>query len=191
MHEPDDREWLEQVRSEYQKQASDEPGRCQALIERLAREPAPARTRFNLFGWLGRQPLSLQGAIAGVVLLLAAAGGIGTLRGLERRAAPSASATPAAAPATGDGAVTFALRAPRVSSVAVVGDFNSWDPRATPMRRQGQGDVWTARVDLSAGLHSYAYVIDGAQWEPDPGAPLSAEAPFGKRSSIIVVGEGL
>ena len=147
----------------------------------------------NPFGWLSEQPVSVQGAVACAALLLAAASGVGALRGFER--APEHEAAGVIAPraiesgsAVG-GAITFAYRAPQVSSVSLVGDFNSWDPRATPMRRQGQGDVWTAQVALPEGLHSYAYVIDGQQWQPDPGAPLSADTPFGRRSSIIVVGE--
>jgi len=183
----DEDEWLEEVRRDYHRaDPAGDSGRDR-LLERLAAEPAPRRPRENLFRWLGQQSLSVQGGIACAALLLAAASGIGAFRELDRAAGARHAAVAPAAP--GPGTVTFALRAPQVSSVALVGDFNAWDPRATPMRRQGQGDLWTTQVELADGLHSYAYVIDGRQWQPDPGAPLSPEAPFGVRSSLIVVGE--
>jgi len=204
----DENEWLERVRGDYQSAGpTGAVGGRERLLERISRERPPRRHMANPFGWLSEQPVSVQGAVVCAALLLAAASGVGALRGLERApeheaasvtasrttesGAPAGLTAPRAiesGSATG-GAITFAYRAPQVSSVSLVGDFNSWDPRATPMRRQGQGDVWTAQVALPEGLHSYAYVIDGEQWQPDPGAPLSADTPFGRRSSIIVVGE--
>ena len=187
MLDRDENGWLEEVRRDYRGAAPAADDARERLLARLAAEPAPRRPRANPFRWLAQQPLSIQGAVAGVALLVAAASGIGAFREIDRAAVARHVAVATAAPEAGT--ITFALRAPQVTTVALVGDFNSWDPRATPMRRQGQGDLWTAQVELSDGLHSYAYVIDGADWQPDPGAPLTAEAPFGRRSSIIVVGE--
>ena len=193
MPEREEGEWLERVRGEYRSSGPASDASRERLLHRLASEPAPARASASPFRWLGQQSLSVQGGIACAALLLAAASGIGAFRGLDlaasaRRAALAPASGPLAAVPEAS-TVTFALRAPQVSSVALVGDFNAWDPRATPMRRQGQGDLWTAQVELADGLHSYAYVIDGEQWQPDPGAPLSPETPFGLRSSVIVVGE--
>src|SRR5881275_1846109 len=42
-------------------------------------------------------------------------------------------------------ATHFAVWAPNAASVAVVGDFNGWDPRAHPMQGSDAG-VWSARV---------------------------------------------
>ena len=194
MRDRDENDWLQRVRGDYQSAGpAGASGGRERLLERISRERPPRRHMANPFGWLSEQPVSVQGAVVCAALLLAAASGVGALRGLER--APEHEAAGVMAPratasgAEAGGAITFAYRAPQVSSVSLVGDFNSWDPRATPMRRQGQGDVWTAQVALPEGLHSYAYVIDGQQWQPDPGAPLSADTPFGRRSSIIVVGE--
>src|SRR5262249_54097531 len=187
MFERDDGGWLDEVRRDYRRAAPTADAGRERLLERLAAEPAPRRAQPNPFRWLGQQSLSVQGGIACAALLLAAASGIGAFRELDRAA--GVRRAPASAAAPGEGTVTFALRAPQVSSVALVGDFNAWDPRATPMQRQGQGDLWTTQVELASGLHSYAYVIDGRQWQPDPGAPLSPEAPFGVQSSVIVVGE--
>ena len=86
-------------------------------------------------------------------------------------------------------AVTFVFQAPGASRVSLVGDFNGWDPDATPLARATTGEIWTAQVPLEHGLHAYAFVIDGRDWEPDPAAPLAPVATFGRRNSLLVVGE--
>ncbi len=86
--------------------------------------------------------------------------------------------------------VTFVFRAPGASRVCLVGDFNGWDADATPLRRAALGDMWTAQVPLRHGLHAYAFVTDGSDWSFDPSAPLAPEATFGRRNSVVVVGEG-
>jgi len=87
-------------------------------------------------------------------------------------------------------AVTFVFRAPGASRVSLVGDFNGWDAEATPLKRATLGDTWIAQVPLERGLHAYAFVIDGSDWVADPSAPLAPEASFGRRNSLVVVGEG-
>jgi 1,4-alpha-glucan branching enzyme len=48
--------------------------------------------------------------------------------------------------------VLFAVWAPNARSVAVVGDFNAWDPRRNPMRLRGSAGVWELFVPgLDAG----------------------------------------
>jgi len=42
----------------------------------------------------------------------------------------------------GDG-TQFAVWAPNAAQVAVIGDFNGWDPRANPMHPSEAG-IWTA-----------------------------------------------
>jgi hypothetical protein len=83
--------------------------------------------------------------------------------------------------------VEFALVAPHASRVSVVGDFNGWDPTATPMRRT-RGRLWQAAVPVPVGRHVYAFVVDGDQWMPDPAAPISPEDEFGTRNSVLIVG---
>lgn len=43
-------------------------------------------------------------------------------------------------------AVEFAVWAPNAASVAVIGEWNEWDPRANPMQGSDAG-IWTARVE--------------------------------------------
>jgi chromosome partitioning protein len=53
------------------------------------------------------------------------------------------------------------------SQVAVVGDFNNWDPQATPLRRDDRLGVWQGCVPVPAGRYRYQLVVDG-RWLADP-----------------------
>ena len=55
--------------------------------------------------------------------------------------------------------VQFAVWAPNASTVSVIGDFNGWNPDATPMARRGGSGFWEAFVaDLAAGA-PYKYSV--------------------------------
>jgi hypothetical protein len=71
-----------------------------------------------------------------------------------------------------------------VSRVALVGDFNGWDPRATPLVRSG--DTWVADVPVPAGPHSYAFILDDHRWTTDPAAPLAPDDGLGPTSILVV-----
>jgi hypothetical protein len=109
---------------------------------------------------------------------------------VEPSAARSADLHPAAATgAAPDAPLTagFALHRPAARRVALVGDFNGWDPAATPMARSDEG-TWTATVTLAPGRHAYAYVVDGEAWVTDPRVPTTRDMDYGRDHSIMVVG---
>ena len=81
--------------------------------------------------------------------------------------------------------VEFVLDMPKARSVAVVGNFNDWDARQTPLRKTDRG-FWGAIVSLPPGQYEYRFVVD-CQWLADPAAPESSPNPFGERNSIKVV----
>lgn len=54
----------------------------------------------------------------------------------------------------------FFCHAPQARTVALVGDFNGWDPAATPMMRQPDGN-WMTGLELSHGYHQYHFLVDG------------------------------
>jgi len=81
----------------------------------------------------------------------------------------------------------FVLVAPRATSVALVGDFNDWDPARTPMHA-ARGGVWATIVPLAPGRYRYAFLVNGAEWHADPGAPTVADDEFGTPSSVVTVG---
>lgn len=93
-----------------------------------------------------------------------------------------------ATPAPGPGLVTvrFVLVAPDARQVSLAGTFNQWDPQATPLVRAAATGVWTATLRLPAGQHQYAFVVDGARWVPDPGAPAVDDG-FGRRNSVLTL----
>ena len=53
----------------------------------------------------------------------------------------------------------FFCHAPQARRVSLVGDFNGWDPQATPMIRKPDGR-WMASLELSHGYHQYLFVVD-------------------------------
>lgn len=83
-------------------------------------------------------------------------------------------------------AFQFVLVAPQASTVALVGDFNDWDPARSPMRT-AQG-VWATTVPLAPGRYRYAFLVNGVEWRADPGAPAARDDEFGTPSSVITVG---
>jgi hypothetical protein len=85
-----------------------------------------------------------------------------------------------------DGLVPFVLKAPHAARVTVVGDFNDWDPTATPLHRAGD-NAWWAVVRLPAGRYHYAFVVDGSRWVTDPSAPRDADEDFGHASSVVTI----
>jgi len=84
--------------------------------------------------------------------------------------------------------VDLFFSAPQAVSVAVVGDFNGWDPRQTRMIRSNHEGRWTARLELPPGVHQYSFVIDGSVWVPDPGAKTTLADGFGGRNSVLILG---
>lgn len=84
-----------------------------------------------------------------------------------------------------NGRVVFSLQATPDAQVALVGDFNNWDERATPMRHSGDG-VFEARVALAPGSYHYKFVVNGRR-RLDPSNPEEAPAPDGSINSRLVV----
>lgn len=68
----------------------------------------------------------------------------------------------------------FRVWAPQVSRVHVVGDFNGWDPKATPLTRAANSDIWETFVPGLDQGSLYKYVI-----ETDAGELLWKADPFG------------
>jgi hypothetical protein len=101
---------------------------------------------------------------------------------------PLATRTARAAAAAGEARpVYLRLDAPASSRVAVVGDFNDWDPSATPLRLIGKGGVWAVELRLKPGRYHYTFLIDGRRWQGDPSEPPAAGSDFGAPLSVLTV----
>jgi 1,4-alpha-glucan branching enzyme len=84
--------------------------------------------------------------------------------------------------------VEFVLRTTADSTVAVVGDFNDWNPKATPLRPTADG-LWSVVVPLRPGRYRYTFIVDGTRWSRDPSAPRSLEDDFGTPTSVLTVAQ--
>jgi 1,4-alpha-glucan branching enzyme len=60
------------------------------------------------------------------------------------------------------GATRFAVWAPHAEAVHVCGDFNSWNPRAHPLRCSGDDGLWTGTVEGAQPGMRYKYAISRA-----------------------------
>lgn len=85
--------------------------------------------------------------------------------------------------------VQFVLEAPRATSVAVAGDFSAWEPTFALDDLDGDG-VWTGRVPVQPGVHTYMFLIDGSEWETDPRADRYQDDGFGNRNAVLAVASG-
>lgn len=79
----------------------------------------------------------------------------------------------------------FVLSAPDAQRVTLAGDFTDWRP-AYELTNTERG-VWTVVVPLDPGVHNYAFVVDGEQWVPDPGAPAVSDGFGGFNSRVAVL----
>ncbi len=86
--------------------------------------------------------------------------------------------------------VTFRLPAvaiPNARKVTVVGEFNNWDPEATPLSRLENGD-FAVTIRLDGGKeYRFRYLIDGERWENDWSADKYVKGPFGSDDSVVAV----
>ena len=56
--------------------------------------------------------------------------------------------------------VDFIYMAPQAKSVALIGDFNGWQPNGHPLTRMPDGG-WRIRMELPHGHHQYLFLVDG------------------------------
>jgi hypothetical protein len=83
--------------------------------------------------------------------------------------------------------VALAFEQANAKTVAVVGDFNGWDPQASPMQRVGANGLWSATLLARPGRHTYAFLVDGMTLMADPRAPRARSTDFGGDASVLMV----
>lgn len=86
--------------------------------------------------------------------------------------------------------VTFRLpkdAAPKAATVVLVGEFNDWDTKATPMTRLRNGE-FKVTVDLPTGKeYQFRYLIDNDVWENDWEADKYASSGIGGTDNSVVI----
>jgi hypothetical protein len=105
--------------------------------------------------------LSWPKALAAGLALFVAGGALvaTTMRRDTRTAVVAPVSTVANSPKPG--ATRFVFVAPNAHHVALVGDFNLWNPSTAPMQRIAGTDAWVIDMNLPQGRHVYAFVVDG------------------------------
>ena len=93
---------------------------------------------------------------------------------------------------TGSGGTVISCDAPDASSVFVAGTFNDWNPDATPLQRDREGN-WSVTLPLTPGHYEFKFVVDG-QWCIEPGSdpefdgrPGCCANEFGKMNRVLEV----
>jgi diguanylate cyclase (GGDEF)-like protein len=71
-----------------------------------------------------------------------------------------------------------------IHSVALVGNFNNWDKDYDLMRPEGNGE-YEFIISLNPGVYQYKFVIDGAEWIPDPGQSERCPDTMGGENSVL------
>lgn len=81
----------------------------------------------------------------------------------------------------------FLLRSSTISSAAVAGDFNGWDPTNQDFTRLSDTDLYyrIETFEPSARL-DYKLVLDGSQWILDPLNPNTCAGGFGPNSELAM-----
>jgi 1,4-alpha-glucan branching enzyme len=86
--------------------------------------------------------------------------------------------------------VTFSLTkeaARSAKTVHIVGDFNSWDEKAMPMKKSKNGS-FSITLDLAAGRdYQFRYLLDGKTWENDWEADKYIFSYFGACDNSVLV----
>ena len=84
--------------------------------------------------------------------------------------------------------VTFKVPADLEAETAVViGEFNSWDPEANPLKKRKDGSLSTT-LSLEAGQeYRFRYLLDGNRWLNDSDADREELNRFGSKDCVIKV----
>lgn len=155
-----------------------------------ADDPAamPSRPRVRMWTTLG---LAAAAAIVGFVARdLIPPGPDAAVEGAHTPVPVAAPMRPASAGAA-DAAVVpqqFVLENTTARRVSVVGDFNNWNPNATPMTRSSDGGLWSAILPIVPGRHIYGYMVNDSIFTLDPRKPKVRDPDFGTDASVLMVG---
>lgn len=114
----------------------------------------------------------------------AAALGLRVALGVGREVTPVEADTGPDGPATPrPGGVRFRARYPEASTVAVIGEFNDWDPARGALTR-GEHGWFEAVLDVPPGRHRYHLLVDGEPRRPE-GARRYIDDGFGGQDAIV------
>jgi hypothetical protein len=111
---------------------------------------------------------------------------VGVRARLER--APSAARPPPPPPANEDGRqpITFEIQAADARVVAVIGEFNDWDPEQGRLQGPDEAGRWRLTVPVPPGRWRYNYLVDDEVVTPQD-AEATVDDGFGGTSAVLWV----
>ena len=75
----------------------------------------------------------------------------------------------------------------KTHTVAIAGDFNSWNPGDNLLEDPDGDGIWTGTLKLKPGRYEYMFVVDGEKWFPDPNALRYVKDGFGNKNAILEI----
>lgn len=81
--------------------------------------------------------------------------------------------------------VVFAVQNRVAKHILIAGDFNNWQPQATPMVMIADGQ-WKMKLPLQPGRYRYRLVIDG-NWQTDPNNQFMEKNEYGEMNNVVEV----
>ena len=81
--------------------------------------------------------------------------------------------------------VEFSFYFPEAVDIYVAGEFNSWDTRSLPMKKDKDG-IWRTKVKLLPGRYEYKLFADDA-WVENLSDSEAIPNPFGTQNFVILV----
>jgi hypothetical protein len=168
--------------------ASDPHARAAILARVRGRRPAPWRAALAM-AWQPSIPFLAAASLAVVAL---GAGYAARVLVEPGRSVVMAVAEPSdltLVPVVDDGRVPvqFVLSDSAARSVSLVGDFNGWGETQAVLRDPTRSGVWEVTLLLSPGRHTYAFLVNDSIWTIDPRMATSADAEYGRPSSVVLV----
>ena len=79
--------------------------------------------------------------------------------------------------------ITFSFESSDAKEVILMGDFNNWNPKKHPMKKDDNGK-WTKAVLLPPGQYEYKFMVDG-QWKEDPQNDRICSNKFGSYNTVF------
>lgn len=83
--------------------------------------------------------------------------------------------------------VTFTLpEAIKAETAYLVGDFNNWDEKATPMKLVKKNGQFNITLELETGReYQFRYLVNGTEWHNDWHADKYVPNPFSGDNSVV------
>ena len=76
---------------------------------------------------------------------------------------------------------------PDARSMGLAGEFNEWNPAATPMKQRKDGCWWATLRLPKHREFAYRFVVDGREWVTDEQADRMVPNEHGETNAVVVV----